>query len=116
MLSASIWPCSTKRRSAARRRAQVHRDRRSGLSLDGREWRARLLRLLGQLSDRPGSRRDRRRGGDHVGEAGRGDRRQADDRAHPGALWGLARAPGGLRWYGDAANLAWLAEKKGIAP
>ena len=51
-----------------------------------------------QLSDRPGARRDRRRRGDHVGAAGRGDRRQADDRAHPGALRALARAPGRRHW------------------
>ena len=50
------WPCRPRVSGRARRcgvrrrdpgRAQVHRDRRSGLALDGREWRARLLRLLG---------------------------------------------------------------------
>ena len=86
------------------------------LALDGREWRARFLRVNGQLSDRPGSRRDRRRGGDHVGEAGRGDRRQADDRAYPGALRARPERLAADAGYGDAANLAWLVEEKGIKP
>src|SRR5215207_8820368 len=75
-----------------------------------------MSRLLGQLYDRPGSRRDRRCGGDHVGEAGRGDRRQADvERTQ--ARFGLKperlAADAG---YGDAANLAWLVEERGIEP
>ena len=51
----TTWPCASRisgraRRSGVRRRdagrAQVHRDRRSGVTLDRREWRARLLRVL----------------------------------------------------------------------
>jgi transposase len=49
----SIWLCSTTLLSASDRgHAQVHLAGRSGSSLDWNSWRASLLRLLHQLSDR----------------------------------------------------------------
>jgi transposase len=76
-------------------RAQVHLRLRSRLALDRRQWRARLLRLLHQLSDRPEVRRDHGRRGDDGRAPSRGYCPARDARSHPGALRHLARAAGG---------------------
>jgi hypothetical protein len=53
MRCGNIWRCSTRPHSARHAgRAEVHLARRSGLTMDGCQWRARLLRLLHQLPDR----------------------------------------------------------------
>ena len=120
------WPCCPRvsgraRRSGVRRRdprrAQVHRDRRSRLALDGREWRARFLRVSDNyLIDL-----------DHaviVDVEATTSVRQAEVTAarrmieRTQARFGLwperLAADAG---YGDAANLAWLVvEEKGIKP
>ena len=74
--------------------AEVHLAGRSGGALDRCPWRPRLLRLLGQLPDRPRQRDHRRCRGDDRHPPGRGDGGQAHDRSHDGALRSL---PGAAR-------------------
>jgi transposase len=76
-------------------RAEVHLVRRPGLALDGCEWRARLLRLLHQLPDRPEARRHRRCGSDHRDPPSRGLGRKAHDRTVDEALRSLSRQADG---------------------
>ena len=68
-------------RRCDRGHAQVRLAGRSGGALDRCPWRASLLRLLDQLSDRRRQRDHRRCRGNHRDPAGRGPGRQTHDRA-----------------------------------
>jgi transposase len=70
--------------------AEIRLACRPGLTLDGSQWRARLLCLLHQLPDRPEACRHRGCGGDNRSPTGRGDGAAADDRSHTGALRSVA--------------------------
>ena len=118
------WPAAASRRprsrgvsGRARRRGLWRRDRgdtkvhltgRSGGALDRCAWRASLLRLFDQLSDRHRQRDHRRCRGDDRDPPGRGSRRQAHDRTRDGTLRSLpGQAPGRQRlWLGRDAGLA----------
>ena len=90
--------------------AQVHLTGRSGGALDRSPWRAGLLRLFDQLSDRCRQRDHRRCRSDDRDPAGRGPGRKTHDRTLDGALRSLpGQAPGRQRlWLGRDARLAGL--------
>ena len=107
--------CSLRRRD--RGHAQVHLTGRSGGALDRRPWRASLLCLLDQLSDRHRQRDHRRCRGDHRDPAGRGARRQAHDRTRRwNASISIPARLLGDSAYGSAEMLGWLVYEHGIEP
>ena len=84
--------------------------------MDRRAQGPRLLRLRHQLSDRHGSRRDRRCRGDPSHPAGGSWGRADDDRADGDPLRHEARLLAADSAYGSAESLDWLVKQKEIKP
>ena len=116
---ASIWPCSIDAACGAATEVapQVHLADRSRGALDGRPWRAGVLRLLDQLPDRSAERRHRRcRGDDRASDRPKSTPTKTMIERDERPLRPEARAPGRRHRLWLAADAGLAGHEQGIEP